>query len=128
MGVTAIQSHPLREYYLATGSYDEYAYIWDTRQIKSPLMQYHTNGGGLWRLKWHPSDPDRLVAAAMHNGFHALRCKEDHLVAEAIYQDHESLAYGVDYVGVDEDGCDLMGSCSFYDHAFHLWRFKSNRA
>ncbi|KAJ3049413.1 Diphthine methyltransferase [Rhizophlyctis rosea] len=70
-GVTSIHSHPSREHILATGSYDETVLIWDTRNLKSPLMVHHT-GGGNWRLKWHPGDPSQLLVAAMHEGFAVL--------------------------------------------------------
>jgi len=72
MGVTTVQSHPLREYTLATGSYDEVVSIWDKRLMSgraNPVAQRGTEGGGVWRIKWHPHDPHLFALAAMHRGF-----------------------------------------------------------
>jgi diphthamide biosynthesis protein 7 len=81
MGVTTIQSHPLREHYLASGSYDEMVSIWDVRAMQRPLTQHHV-GGGVWRVKWHPADPSLLAVACMHAGFQICR----HLVIPNLSQ------------------------------------------
>jgi diphthamide biosynthesis protein 7 len=39
--------------------------------VRKPLYQ-HRVGGGVWRVKWHPTDPNLLLVSAMHNGFHVL--------------------------------------------------------
>lgn len=117
-GVTSIQSHPHLEHRLATGSYDENVFIWDTRNFKRPLHDIRV-GGGVWRLKWHP-DPahaEDLLAACMHDGFKVLKVKDDGISIEKQFTEHESLAYGVDW---NKDG--NVVSCSFYDHVAHLWQ------
>ena len=38
------------------------------RNLEMWRVQVST-GGGVWRLKWHPSHATRLLAACMHNGF-----------------------------------------------------------
>ncbi|KAJ3409144.1 Diphthine methyltransferase [Chytriomyces hyalinus] len=138
-GVCSIQSNPHREYILATGSYDEHVLIWDTRSFKQPIADHHTEGGGVWRIKWHPTNAYRMLTASMHSGFHVIDFSggehgapvDEEFTASntvTVYTDgeHGSLAYGADWsfvAPVENDFSDhLKGSCSFYDHSFHLWR------
>jgi len=82
MGVCSIASHPSRAHVLATGSYDESVRLWDTRNLRKPvLVAEHALGGGVWRVRWNNGDEagatppagkskrDSLLCAAMHNGF-----------------------------------------------------------
>ena len=83
-------------------------------------------------MKWHPSEnrQDDLLVACMHDGFKIIQfepglpdavgggCKVLHR-----FDEHESLAYGVDWSFVPEgENTSMIASCSFYDHALHLWR------
>ncbi|XP_070580514.1 diphthine methyltransferase-like [Ptychodera flava] len=130
MGVCSIQSNRIRENILATGSYDENILIWDTRQMRNPLSTTSV-GGGVWRVKWHPTHGNWLLAACMHNGFHVLDCTTITDSAQPIiksYHGHESLAYGADWCQLlkpnNSDKTrpqNIVASCSFYDHTLHLW-------
>ncbi|GAA6007225.1 hypothetical protein JCM11491_003051 [Sporobolomyces phaffii] len=135
-GVTTITSHPLVENLIAVGSYDATVRLFDKRNPLRPLTSFDV-GGGVWRLKWHPTNPRRLLVAAMHNGFSvvdfdglssqassdgAIVPGEGELVKR--FEGHDSLAYGVDWNQrgpQTKDGEDLVASCSFYDHALHVW-------
>ena len=135
-GVTCIQSHPNIEHLIAVGSYDATVRLFDSRRPIKPLAQAEV-GGGAWRVKWHPS-PSRnhdLLVAAMHDGFkivgfhdilHQTWSPSDANSGEIIkrHDDHDSLAYGVDWSHnrQDQPGQTLIASASFYDHALHLWR------
>ncbi|CEG35835.1 Uncharacterized conserved protein [Plasmopara halstedii] len=128
MGVCSIQFHPHDERLVAVGSYDEQIAIWDHRNLTRPLVKYGA-GGGVWRLKWHPHEnrKDILLAACMHNGFQVLKLAKDatKLVKAASYNSHNSLAYGADWwlhpVALQAKA-PIVGSASFYDHVFHVWR------
>ncbi|GAA5831863.1 hypothetical protein JCM11251_003914 [Rhodosporidiobolus azoricus] len=141
-GVTTIQSHHLVENLFAVGSYDSQIRLFDRRNPLRPLTTYDA-GGGIWRLKWHPTLPNRLLVAGMHGGFKVVDFDGLSLSEpsegesesgggfvqpgegklHARFDRHESLAYGVDWSdgGRTSDGKDLVASCSFYDHALHVW-------
>ncbi|PVU97113.1 hypothetical protein BB561_000756 [Smittium simulii] len=107
-GVCSIQSNPHKENILASGSYDEMVYIWDNRNMKSPMLEYYA-GGGVWRLKWNQNDTDKLLVAAMHNGVDVVNINglkeasngdygSDLTVQQLSHFDkHESMAYGADW-------------------------------
>ncbi|WVQ64803.1 uncharacterized protein L199_002972 [Kwoniella botswanensis] len=140
-GVTTIASSPHTEYLLAVGSYDENLRIFDTRQPTQPLTTIHM-GGGIWRTKFHPSPErkDHILNACMHDNFKIVKLnnhimnlqphpEDDGVGGEIIrtFEDHESLAYGVDWSRLPESNVEgkegtFIASCSFYDHAMHLWR------
>ncbi|KAJ1948219.1 hypothetical protein FBU59_001693 [Linderina macrospora] len=140
-GVCSVHSNFHRQHLLATGSYDENVMIWDTRSMRAPLAEYNV-GGGVWRLKWHPTEPTQLLVAGMYGGFHVLDVEVDGVDRSAAvplpdngrpnvnidlttsFMEHASIAYGADWC---QFNCDptkdwLVGTCSFYDHLFHLWR------
>jgi WD40 repeat protein len=83
-GVTAISPHPGRDHIFAVGSYDEFVRVYDHRKLDQPILKVAV-GGGVWRIKWHPScwddnnehppfsernhvKKERLLIAAMHGG------------------------------------------------------------
>ena len=90
-------------------------------------------GGGAWRVKWHP-DPLRktdLLVACMHAGFKVVRFSQigefdGQTEGEIVrcFDEHESLAYGVDWNHEKGRPGDEMvvASCSFYDHILHTWK------
>ncbi|XP_063961556.1 diphthine methyltransferase-like [Lytechinus pictus] len=104
MGVCSIHSNQFKEYCLASGSYDENVFLWDTRKMRCPTSELSV-GGGVWRLKWCPIDGSLLLAACMHNGFHIIDCNEANngngsMSVVASYMEHGSLAYGADWCRV----------------------------
>ncbi|GFH19343.1 predicted protein [Haematococcus lacustris] len=69
-GVCSIAPHPAHQHIVATGSYDDQLRIWDLRQTAWPVvLSQASTTGGVWRLKWHPHDPTKLLAACMYGGF-----------------------------------------------------------
>jgi len=130
VGVTSIQSSPHREHCLAIGSYDDTISIWDTRMIEKPIcLIRHNVGGGVWRVKWHPSDPNLLVTACMRKGFKVFNYEQKDTQTKLIPLDSfrsecESLAYGVDWCYSPSKYSNMIATCSFYDRICSLWNPK----
>ncbi|KIY52734.1 WD40 repeat-like protein [Fistulina hepatica ATCC 64428] len=123
-GITSIQSHPFEERLIAVGSYDNTVRLFDTRKLGEPLTLFDV-GGGAWRVKWHPHERRKhdLLIACMHNGFKVMRFVDDWTSADIVkrFDEHRSLAYGVDWSFQDTDSESTIASCSFYDHLLHIW-------
>ncbi|KAF6262815.1 WD40-repeat-containing domain protein [Scenedesmus sp. NREL 46B-D3] len=99
-GVCCISSHPRRPQLLVTGSYDEAVRLWDVRMATRPVETCQVpTGGGVWRLKWHPTNDRLLLAACMYNGFALVAADESwsSLAVVEEYKGHDSIAYGADW-------------------------------
>ncbi len=63
----------------------------------------------------------------MHNGFQVLDTTTQDVPSQLAvhFNDHGSLAYGVDWVSYSGDAIHqpIVASCSFYDRAVRVWRF-----
>ncbi|KAK6642819.1 hypothetical protein RUM43_004321 [Polyplax serrata] len=130
-GVTALTSNIHKEYNLVSGSYDETVLFWDTRSWKRPVEEIMASGG-IWRLKWEPSNRSRyLLAACVYGGFQIYDTILYKSVSE--YKEHKSLAYGADWCHLEDSSIydpignaksSLVATCSFYDHTLNvsLWR------
>ena len=73
-------------------SYDEQVLLWDGRNMQQPLSEIPV-GGGIWRLKWHPTQQYLLLAACMHNDFHILDCQQA-LGQYELNKWHGNICYG----------------------------------
>ncbi len=130
------------------GSYDEHLRFWDERNLKKELESVCV-GGGIWRIKQQPEGAGSgsdgggaLLVAAMHGGFLVLERDSGaisrfntseadgavdptgtafHTTVAARYTEHESLAYGADWLGGEGGG--LVATCSFYDHMMRIWTY-----
>ncbi|PWN37658.1 WD40 repeat-like protein [Meira miltonrushii] len=137
-GVTTIQNHHLVQHLWAVGSYDEYVRLWDARQPNKPLSHTHV-GGGIWRLKWHPTKRNSLLVGCMHDGFKVLSLDgisletspekvfdiaKQEMTIQTRFDEHKSLAYGCDWDRgrtISASTIDHIYSCSFYDAMLHAW-------
>jgi len=134
-GVTAISSHPSIDHVFAVGSYDEYVRIYDYRKMDQPMSKVHV-GGGVWRIKWHPSCYNReeegdtshsgkMLVAAMHGGCRVVNMPilggddGDDVEILSQFTAHESMAYGADWISSNK--CEVVSSCSFYDRQAFMW-------
>jgi diphthine methyl ester acylhydrolase len=148
MGVTAGEWHPSCEHTFASGSYDESVRIWDVRAVGRGPSKTVAVGGGVWRVRWHPtwhqlhsdstsnssssSSDGVILAACMHGGAKVIRTAQqscssssEDAVLTQYTDEHTSMVYGADWCrSADSLNSDqpAVGTCSFYDHKLCLWR------
>ena len=125
-GVTCISTNPMRPHIVAVGSYDETIALYDVRKPCTPLVHSKPLGGGIWRIKWHPHNPNRLLLAAMHGGCRIVEFQQSNLTVTKEFTKHESMVYGADWLVScsahdDENLVEAAATCSFYDRAVYLW-------
>ena len=135
-GVTAVTYHPTLEHIFCSGSYDESIRLWDMRKLKSsePVGRVAV-GGGVWRIKWHPTKKGKILIAAMHGGCRIIDVPcllnldyENHNCSTSSYKmtiekefvEHKSMAYGADWIHLDGE-YEGSASCSFYDQQAFIW-------
>ncbi|VVB17823.1 unnamed protein product [Arabis nemorensis] len=122
MGVCCISPNPSDPYSIFTGSYDETLRVWDTRSVSRPVNETSVSlGGGVWRIKHHPSLSGVVLAACMHNGFAVAKISDGKGEIIESYNKHESLAYGADWYRGKDQKQSVVATCSFYDKLLRLW-------
>ncbi|KAF9622126.1 hypothetical protein IFM89_029410 [Coptis chinensis] len=127
MGICCIAKSPADHNTLLTGSYDEYLRVWDVRSISKPINESSIClGGGVWRIKHHPSIPGLILAACMHNGFAVVSTKNDNVLLMETYGKHNSLAYGADWQRGERERS-VVATCSFYDRLLRVWMPETGR-
>lgn len=129
MGVTSIQHSPHahdQPFTVAVGSYDESLTLFDCRMLARPQVRIDGLGGGVWRIKWHPTDPMLIAAPCMRAGFRVLQLGVNssdtmHFQDQVSFReaDCEPIAYGIDWVPAAQTR--ELATCSFYDRRVELW-------
>ncbi|OMO67599.1 hypothetical protein COLO4_30080 [Corchorus olitorius] len=132
MGICCISKSPSDPNILLTGSYDENLRVWDLRSISRPVNETSVClGGGVWRIKHHPSVSGLVLAACMHNGFAIVNTLGEKPEVVETYNQHGSLAYGADWqkeklLQGGKSKSTVVATCSFYDRLLRIWMPKSN--
>lgn len=112
-GVCSIALHPTINHIVSTGSYDKGLRVWDMRAFRAPLVETFVNSG-VWRLKWHPSDSNLLLAACMHDGFYVFNMDQERFQATD-HRPSANLAYGCAWMNRKIFGC------TFYNKQVQEW-------
>lgn len=118
-GVCILASDPHREHIFASGSYDETGLLWDKRNLKEPLGTFQASSG-VWRLKWHPKENGKLLAACMHDGFQIWDTADPGNPRKRAHRPTASIAYGCDWI-LAEGLPDSCGGATFYNHEAIVW-------
>lgn len=111
---------------------DEKVRLFDLRRVQEPVLTTQPLGGGIWRMKWHPISRDRMLVAAMHGGCRVVDFAIERLpqypseedsdyTVTTTFTEHQSMAYGVDWLVHEESRFEAAMSCSFYDRAVFIW-------
>jgi len=134
-GVCHVALCPDDAHSLSTGSYDDLARWWDSRALGRGPVQELDLGGGVWRVRYHPTRAGFALAACMYNGC-ALLAKSANSGEWEVrdrYLGHASITYGCEWFHTDgqatnpgggtqgQNSLGLAASVSFYDRQLHVW-------
>lgn len=126
-GVTSLFSPPGLDNILITGSYDDYIRVFDVRNWKMEKDELNT-GGGVWRIKQHPTYSEFLLIANMYASACIVKFDQIGLKLKEMgaYLEHAGLCYGCDWAPtVEEDNLTFV-CCSFYDQLLTIGEVDRN--
>jgi diphthamide biosynthesis protein 7 len=114
---------------LLTGGYDDHLVGHDMRMLDKSLFKYPL-GGGVWRIRQHPSQLSYFLAATMYDGFKFFQLDFCGVVNDLHRFGGEScastIAYGVCWLPVEEEMEAV--TCTFYDGLVQHWKFQEKTA
>lgn len=121
--MTSIASGLPNPEHLLTGSYDEHLRLFDRRSFNRPLQEINL-GGGIWRIKLNPVDPNLILCACMYHNFSIVRHAQEGFTLDAeIQHGKDKICYGADWSrqeGLKPGNRYNFATCSFYDKLFAL--------
>lgn len=121
VGVTCIATPPENSNEIWTGGYDDHVRVWDIRNMKRCMDECNVSGG-VWRIRFHPENPELILLAVMYEGFKTVRRNSNGLTISGHYKDHSSIAYGAEWVpSLETRDIRVALTASFYDRAVRLW-------
>ncbi|KAL0304669.1 UNVERIFIED_CONTAM: Diphthine methyltransferase [Sesamum calycinum] len=132
MGVCCIAKSPSDPYTLLTGSYDEYLRIWDVRSTSKPVNESSIClGGGVWRIKHHPSTRTSLDGFVCTMDLQLLNLMgiKSKLLNNTTNMTHlHTVQIGKEesICGRDKKKSPVIATCSFYDRLLHVWTPESD--
>ncbi len=115
-GVTSFSNDPSDANILLSGSYDDRMLFWDKRNFGKPFHQFKS-AGGVWRIRFSPSNPQIIAIAAMYGGFQVY----NRYNLEEISIPTQSIAYGISWNSQKKN---FLAASSFYDSLLGFWEIK----
>ena len=110
------------EHNLLCSSYDEQIYVLDKRNLKSYVKKSEKLNGGVWKMR--VNEDNYILCACMHTGVHVVDL--ENLKSNFYYDRHglNNLAYGCDWLKMNNSKEYLTATCSFYNHELRVWKLK----
>lgn len=131
-GVTSLSSGLLNPHHFLTGSYDEHLRLFDRRKFNRPVHEINL-GGGIWRIKLNPAEPNLILTACMYHNFSIVRLDEElgFSLDCVLHHGDQKICYGADW-GRTEGSTQPsnyynFATCSFYDNLFSLNSYQNGK-
>eukprot|EP00188_Purpureofilum_apyrenoidigerum_P003791 Plantae.Rhodophyta-Purpureofilum_apyrenoidigerum.ctg40583.p1 GENE.Plantae.Rhodophyta-Purpureofilum_apyrenoidigerum.ctg40583~~Plantae.Rhodophyta-Purpureofilum_apyrenoidigerum.ctg40583.p1 ORF type:complete len:333 (-),score=32.51 Plantae.Rhodophyta-Purpureofilum_apyrenoidigerum.ctg40583:116-1114(-) len=122
LGVTSICCIESDDHAIITGGYDNQLRFWDRRNLHRELKDPLKLSGAPWRIKPHPNERHKLLVPAMYAGAYVITMPTATCPSTlSLYEGHDSIVYGAAWMRLPEEDEFAALTCSFYDHALHMW-------